>query len=111
MMTSSDSYPYPIVLVKNLFLVSWYLLLEEGFWLIFFNMGNFIRQFVNSTRETKWFIANWFVYIFIIVITAVYCYVRLDYVRSYKTQTEESSTWVQNLNTIPTKSLPIGRKN
>lgn len=57
-------------------------------------MWTWIEEFISSTRETKWFLLNWFIYGFLIVVTFLYCYLRLDYVRSYKTTKtiEESKT-------------------
>lgn len=48
-------------------------------------MFQWYRQFKNANSETKWFILNWAVYGLAIIITTVYCYARLDFVRSYKT--------------------------
>lgn len=45
---------------------------------------NWISQFIHSSRETKWFFLNWFVYGFLIIVSTLYCYMRLDYVRSTK---------------------------
>lgn len=49
------------------------------------------QKFKSSSRQTKWFILNWMIYGFVLIATATYCYMRLDYVRSYKTlpQTQE----------------------
>jgi hypothetical protein len=50
-----------------------------------------IQKFKNSSRQTKWFILNWSIYGTLLIATASYCYMRLDYVRSYKasSQTQE----------------------
>lgn len=55
------------------------------------SMRNWIIQFKNSSRETKWYILNWVLYGFLMIATTIYCYARLDFVRSYKTSTESSS--------------------
>lgn len=44
-----------------------------------------IKQFKESSFQTKFFIFNWFIYGIVILYTTVYCYGRLDFVRSYKT--------------------------
>jgi|GEM_PF-3198861 len=44
---------------------------------------NWLRSFYKSSRETKWFVLNWFIYGLAIVATSIYCYARLDFVRSY----------------------------
>ena len=38
----------------------------------------------NSSAETKWFAFNWAIYLLVIILSTVYCYARLDYVRSYQ---------------------------
>jgi hypothetical protein len=48
-------------------------------------MWSLISQFVYSGRETKWYFLNHFVYGLLIILSTIYCYLRLDYVRSYKT--------------------------
>lgn len=48
-----------------------------------------IEQFKNSSPKTKWFIFNCIVYGMIIVFSTLYCYARLDYVRSGKSLTQE----------------------
>lgn len=48
-------------------------------------MFSLLVKFFSAGRETKWFLINCFVYGFLIIVSAIYCYMRLDYVRSYKT--------------------------
>lgn len=48
-------------------------------------MFQWIKQFINAERQTKFFVLNWFTYGLALIITTVYCYARLDYVRSYRT--------------------------
>lgn len=43
---------------------------------------NWIQKFRDATSETKWFIFNFVVYTLIVIVTTVYCYARLDFVRS-----------------------------
>lgn len=47
-------------------------------------MKGLVHQFIGSSRETKWFILNWTFYMFLIVATTIFCYLRLDYVRSQR---------------------------
>lgn len=44
------------------------------------------KQFIESSRQTKLFVLNCILYTLLIVGTTVYCYARLDFVRSYKTK-------------------------
>jgi len=55
-------------------------------------MLQWIQNFRNASPQTKFFIFNWVVYGFMIVATMIYCYARLDYVRSYKMTKSESSS-------------------
>lgn len=59
-------------------------------------MFRWIKQFVQSSRQTKFFVLNWFIYGLALVVTTIYCYARLDFVRSYqkippKSQTSQST--------------------
>lgn len=47
-------------------------------------MWKYILEFNSSSRETKWFILTSIVYGLLIAISLVYCYARLDFVRSNK---------------------------
>ncbi len=47
-------------------------------------MLNWIRSFINANRQTKFFVINWAVYGIVIIVTTIYCYGRLDFVRSYR---------------------------
>jgi len=68
-----------------------------------------IRQWINDFQEadqaTKWFIFNWGIYGFIIVAVGIYCYVRLDFVRSYESLPPDSE--FTKVNVEPQK--PDGR--
>ncbi|KAF3361827.1 hypothetical protein PHSC3_001593 [Chlamydiales bacterium STE3] len=57
-----------------------------------FYMLRWFKQFTKAKRETKWFILNWAVYIILLIATTLYCYARLDYVRSYKASETYSKT-------------------
>ncbi len=54
-------------------------------------MMQWFEQFLNAKRETKWFILNWALYIILLVVTTLYCYARLDYVRSYRVNENHST--------------------
>lgn len=47
-------------------------------------MFKWIKKFHESSRQTKYFILTWLIFGLCIVVSTVYCYARLDYVRSYK---------------------------
>jgi hypothetical protein len=49
-------------------------------------MANWIEQYNESSPKTKSFILTWFIYGLALLITTVYCYARLDFVRSYPSQ-------------------------
>lgn len=48
-------------------------------------MFKWLQAYSESTSQTKYFTLNGIVYLLAIVITSVYCYARLDFVRSYRT--------------------------
>lgn len=52
-------------------------------------MFKWLKQYQAASPQTKYFIFNWIIYGLAIIITTVYCYGRLDFVRSYKTPTNE----------------------
>lgn len=45
-------------------------------------MLTWIEQLKNASTQTKWFVFNCFIYGLIIVASTIYCYARLDSVRS-----------------------------
>lgn len=49
------------------------------------------KQFRDASGETKLFALVCFLFGALLVVTTVYCYARLDYVRSYKTPSSEAS--------------------
>lgn len=53
-------------------------------------MLTWIKQFRSANRQTQYFVLNWLLYGVAIVLTTVYCYGRLDYVRSYRSTPAES---------------------
>ena len=56
-------------------------------------MLKWVRQLSEASYETKMFALNWAIYLILIIVTTVYCYARLDYVRSYaKPQTTSASS-------------------
>jgi hypothetical protein len=48
-------------------------------------MFKWLQEYSESTSQTKYFTLNAIVYLLAIAITSVYCYARLDFVRSYRT--------------------------
>lgn len=48
-------------------------------------MLKWLKKYNEASSQTKYFIINWLVYGLAIIITTVYCYARLDFVRSYRT--------------------------
>lgn len=48
-------------------------------------MLRWLKAYNDSSAQTKYFTLNAIVYGLAIVITSVYCYGRLDFVRSYRT--------------------------
>ena len=51
-------------------------------------MLKWIQNFRKASAQTQFFFLNCIVYGMAIIVTAIYCYVRLDYVRSYPTGNE-----------------------
>lgn len=45
-------------------------------------MGKNILKIAMSDNKTRWFLFNWVIYGLALIITLVYCYLRLDFVRS-----------------------------
>jgi len=52
-------------------------------------MFKWLTKYNKSTSQTKYFTLNAIVYGLAILITSVYCYARLDFVRSYRTPVTE----------------------
>jgi len=40
------------------------------------------EKFRSHDSKTKWFVFNWVIYLLLLVITTIYCYARLDFVRT-----------------------------
>lgn len=53
--------------------------------------GKWLLQFTNASSKTKWFIFNWAIYAIVMIVTTLYCYARLNYVRSYTLSSQEQS--------------------
>jgi len=47
-------------------------------------MLEWLKRYNEASSQTKYFILNWLVYGLAIIITTVYCFARLNYVRSYQ---------------------------
>ena len=48
-------------------------------------MFGWLKEYSEANPQTKYFVLNALVYGLAIIITTVYCYGRLDFVRSYRT--------------------------
>ena len=48
-------------------------------------MRKWIEQYRQAKPQTRYFILNWTFYGLMLVATTIYCYARLDYVRSTRT--------------------------
>ena len=48
-------------------------------------MLGWLKEYNDSNTQTKYFTLNAIVYGLAIIITSIYCYGRLDFVRSYRT--------------------------
>jgi hypothetical protein len=46
-------------------------------------MLTLIQKFREASFQTKFFVLNWIVYTIAIIVTTIYAYARLDFVRSY----------------------------
>jgi hypothetical protein len=55
------------------------------------SMIRFIKQWQSSSRETKWFVLSILVYLGMIVVTGIWCYARLDFVRTGPLPTQKES--------------------
>lgn len=58
-------------------------------------MLKWMRLYNKANPQIKYFALNWFVYGIVIVITTIYCYGRLNYVRSYPTPKDPETKQVQ----------------
>jgi hypothetical protein len=52
-------------------------------------MIHWLKSFKEADSQTKYFILNWGVYGIAVIVSTVYCYSRLDYVRSYDAATHK----------------------
>ncbi|MEI8124257.1 MAG: hypothetical protein WCG42_00700 [Parachlamydiaceae bacterium] len=48
-------------------------------------MFKWLKLYNDASPKTKSFVLNWMIYGLTIIVTAIYCYARLDFVRSYRT--------------------------
>lgn len=64
-------------------------------------MLEWLKEYGEASPQTKYFVLNGLVYGLAIIITTVYCYGRLDFVRSYRTpgvvESEQKTTLDKNL--------------
>lgn len=54
-------------------------------------MLKWIKEYTKSNPAIQFFTANWLLYILVILITTIYCYARLDFVRSYPSPSTEKN--------------------
>lgn len=72
-------------------------------------MFRWFKEYNEASSQTKYFVLNWLVYGLALLITTVYCYARLDYVRSYRTpsvherETLKHSDKAKTVTTTPTQ--------
>lgn len=52
-------------------------------------LKKWISEFSQASSKTKWFIFNWAIYGIVMVVTTLYCYARLNYVRSKAPPSEQ----------------------
>lgn len=52
-------------------------------------MFKWIKQFKEADSHTRYFIFNWALYGFMIIVSTIYVYARLNYVRSTPPQNEQ----------------------
>ncbi len=55
-------------------------------------MLTWIEKYRKASAQTKFFILNWLLYGLLIVGSTLFCYGRLDFVRSYKTEPPPAAT-------------------
>lgn len=58
-------------------------------------MFRWILQYRHAKPQTRYFILNWAFYGVLIVASTIYCYARLDYVRSYRTKSPAVENIIQ----------------
>jgi len=54
-------------------------------------MLKWLKRYNRAKPQIKYFALNWLVYGLAIIITTIYCYARLDFVRSYRTPVVEQN--------------------
>ena len=59
-------------------------------------MFQWIEDFMNASAQTKYFVLNWIIYGLVILLSTLFCYGRLDYVRSYAKHQQTTNTTTQN---------------
>lgn len=59
-------------------------------------MFKWIEQYREANPQTKYFVLNWLIYGIAIIVTTIYCYGRLDFVRSNKTAPSEKQHTTEN---------------
>ncbi len=59
-------------------------------------MFEWIQTIKNSSSQTKWFYFQYVVYVILMILTTIWAYGRLDFVRSYKVQQEQELNTIEN---------------
>jgi hypothetical protein len=78
-------------------------------------MFKWLKEYNEASSQTKYFVLNWLVYGLAILITTVYCYACLDFVRSYRPPSIAERENIkkaeqQNKTTTTTPTTPIKAK-
>lgn len=74
-------------------------------------MFKWLKEYNDSSSQTKYFVLNWLVYGLAILITTVYCYARLDFVRSYRTPSVTQRESTKQAEPNPTTTSPTKAKS
>ena len=67
-------------------------------------MFEWLREYTEANPQTRYFVLNGLIYGLAIIITTLYCYGRLDFVRSYRTPSvmeAEQKAHKEKLTTTP----------
>ena len=58
-------------------------------------MFKWMKAYKESDRQVQIFTLNWVIYAIAIILTTIYCYGRLDFVRSYPTPSRGEATHIE----------------
>lgn len=59
-------------------------------------MFEWIQTIKNSSNKTKWFYFQYVIYVLLMIITTIWAYGRLEFVRSYDTSQEKELKTIEN---------------